>query len=120
MSDNPSLDVKPLEMTDELMRQFLDLVAEDPEFRPYKAEVDQFFESRIWKTIEKHARMKVAVLYRQAAQQHMTLGLHAEITSAIYIMEWWLNLRSIIFVARERASGLNAQEVGGQSWQAPR
>ena len=119
MSENEPLDVKPLEMTDALMRQFLDLIADDPEFRPYKAEVDQFFERRIWKTIEKQAKMSLATLYRQAAQQHMTLGLHAEISSAIWAMQWWLNLRDNMFAARERATGLAAQQAGGESWQVP-
>lgn len=116
MSADEPLDVKPLEMTDELMRKLFATIAEDPEFRPWKAEVDGFFGSRIWETIEREGQMLLAGLYRQAATTPMTPGRHAEITAAIRMMEWWLNLRNNVFAARERATGLDAQQVGGESW----
>ena len=119
MSDNEPLDVTPFQMTDELMQQMFQVIADDPEFRPYRAEVEQFFESRIWKAIEKSAQMRLANLYRNAAKPGIDPLVHARITGAIYNGEWWLNLRDNIFAARERATGLDAQQVGGQSWQAP-
>ena len=116
MIENEPLDVNPLEMTDELMLKLFTLVAEDPEFRPHKGEVDQFFQSRIWKAIEHEAQMRLANLYRNAAQPGINPAVHARITGAIYTQEWWLNLRDNVFAARERATGLDAQQVGGESW----
>lgn len=116
MSADEPLDVSPLDMTDELMQKLFALVAEDPEFRPHKGEVDQFFESRIWKAIEHEAQMRLVTLYRNAAQPGINPVLHARITGAIYSQEWWLNLRNNVFAARERATGLDAQTAGGESW----
>lgn len=119
MSDKEPLDVNPIEMTDDMMQEMFEAIAYDPEFRPWKGEVDQFFDSRIWKVIEKAAQMRLANLYRNAAKPGIDPILHARITGAIYNAEWWLNLRDNVFAARERATSLDAQQAGGEPWQAP-
>lgn len=117
MSDkSDSTDYVPLEMTDEFMVDLFKRVQEHQGFRPWKNEVEQFFQSRIWKIVEEEATLKLAQLFSSMLKPSMSEVEHAEVAAAIRIMSWWLNLENNIFAARMRTMETDAFSPGGESW----
>ena len=107
---------EPLELTDEYMAGLFERVQQHQGFRPWKNEVEQFFQSRIWKTIEEEATLKLAQLFRAMLKPSMSEAERSEIAAAIRMMSWWLNLENNIFAARTRTMETDALSPGGESW----
>lgn len=106
---------RPLELTDEVMVELFNRISKNDNYRPYKAEIDAFFQSRIWSIIEQEASVYWAHLFQKLL--NATREDRPEIVASIRVMAWWMNLEDTLFRARERATSLNAETVGGESWQ---
>jgi len=108
---------KALELSDKVMVDLFTRVSEHDGFRPYKAEVEQFFSSRIWTIIESEGTLKLAQLFNMMLKPGITEREIAEVVASIRMMSWWLNLKSNVFAARQRTMEVDAKTPGGDQWQ---
>lgn len=115
--EQAGMEFEPKKLTDKYMMEFLNRIADRDDTRFFKNEIDQFFASRIWRVIEQEASLALAQMFGNMLKQGITQTEIAELTAAIRMMTWWLNLKDNLFAARSRSMDLDPKAPGGESWQ---